>query len=223
MATMASTAAAAEVTAVCPGDGTVQLRVRFWADELGADWQGVVVERREVGDCGTGVILTSEPLQLLDGLDLGDYELTYAVPSLLTAYRYAARGLDAGGNLVDLVFGYYPTSVVVKACVDDALMMRGTLHDIGEFGTVGIELCTGSCWEICPATATVGVHDLDPADYTGLLDTGTVVNVYGVWDSLPPQVSWGCVDAVRLETVADCLGAVPTDQTSWGSLKGSYR
>lgn len=222
---MATSAVAAEMFAGCPGDGTVYLRVRFWDYEMGADWQGVVVERSIVGECGTGIILNDEPLQLLEGYNMGDYELFYPLPSSTTTYRYAIKGMDASGALVDMTGGEYaPTWFYIRACSDEGLMMRGTLTDIGHYGRVGITLCSDACWDICPGPeATVGVINLDAGDYQQFLGTDTVVNVYGVWDSNPPEVSWGCMNAVRIEEVASCSGSVPLQRTSWGTFKAFYR
>ena len=224
LAMTATAPMAAEITAHCPGGDTVFLHIFFSADELEDSWQGVVVQRESVGECGTDIILTEEPLQVLDGYDVGVYDLEFAVPSPSTAYRYSCMGMDDAGGLVDMTGSdYYPTWFAIEACTDDALMMRGTLSDIGQIGTIGIDLCPGGCWDVCVGPATVGVIDLDPADYEPLLDTAAVVNVYGVWDSLPPDVSWGCMNAVRIEVVQDCSGSVPVARENWGTLKSTYR
>ncbi len=217
-------APAAEITASCVPDGTVSVRARFRAEELEVDWQGVVVERSVVGACNSGVVLTEDPLQLLEGYDIGDHLLSFEVPDPSAAYRYALKGLTDQGDLVDMAGGEYaPTWFAVEACADDALMLRGVLYDIGLFGRVGIEPCEGYCWDTCTGTPIVGVVDLDPAQYEPFLDTDVVVSVYGAWDSLPPEVSWGCVRAARIETGTDCAGVVAAEPSTWGALKGRYR
>ena len=215
---------AAEITAHCVGDGTVAVRARFWASELSPDWQGVVVERSEVGICNSGHILTDPPLQLLDGYDMGDHQLSYAVPSPTTSYRYALKGLTALGDLVDLSGdAYAPTWFAVESCSGDALLVRGLLRDVGMFGRVGIEICAGYCWDICTVSPMVGVIDLDPGEYEPYVGTDTVVDVFGAWDNGPPEWSWGCVSATRISAGKDCSGTVAAEQSNWGTVKAWYR
>ncbi len=224
LAASALSATAAEITAHCVSDGTVAIRARFWADELVEDWLGVVVERSQVGLCGGAVVLTEEPLHLLDGYDMGDHLLSYPVPSATVSYRYALKGSTPQGGLVDMTGSQEaPTWFAVESCSGDALVLRGRLRDIGAFGRLGIEVCEGYCWDICPGEPTVGVVTLDPAEYEPYVGTNTVVSVYGAWDASPPEFSWGCVVATRIETGVDCAGAVASEPSSWGAVKSRYR
>ncbi len=222
---VASLACAAELGAGCFNNQTVYLRARIWAEEIDDSWQGIVVKRIEMGVCRSAVLLEMDPLILDPGQPMIDAELFLPLPSPLLAYRYELHGLEAGGSTVPLTGSDYAmTWFNVHSCAEDAPIMRGALYDIGSPFRVGIDICADACWDACTTEATVGISDLDPSDYEHLLDSGTVVNIYGEFDLIQPPNDRGCVNAVHIMAVSGCdAEIVATEGTLWGSLKAKYR
>ncbi len=188
--------------------------------------QTVVVTARLVGSCAAAAIVSPAPLPIAAVDTPQEFSFKIRPPESNRIYFYQAQLQDQGGNLTPAP-GHAQRPNAAYASCGEALVGRGTLGfwPCPVLGVECLSLCPGQCWEECGSAVDLPA---DRSSWEGYLNTGQVLDFYGyLTGPWTPSTMPGtpCMVVTRMAPVADpngCAG-VATDQTSWGSLKATYR
>lgn len=186
-----------------------------------ADWVGLVVERRMVGECADPRIVTAEVLPFPPLNQWGHGEVTHRftdpVPSPNRWFLYTARAVDTEGGLHDVPGQGDPMPYDHVAC-GDPVVTRGYLVPLSWAEPINVSLrpCQDTCWGGVLLCTT-----FDLPTMLGLLDTP--VNVYGEpYDDGMPSTCMLWNERIVPVTDGSC-GPLPVCPLTWGAVKGIYR
>ena len=202
----------------------------YWGVE--GEYTHIVLERQAVGICKPAELLTEyaqpfapEPSESYEA----DYTCTFVIPAppLQIVYRYVPYGVRADNSL-QAIWTYCDNDWRGYALVDcvDVPFSRGTVT-LGstwpEVMTFRIVSCEQDCWS---PDLNFEIADADLTQYAGepavgLL--GQVVDVFGgrTYCGMLGDPTYS-ITKVERAALGSC-GPVPTETTSWGSVKARFR
>jgi len=168
------------------------------------EWVGYDVLRRAIDPCGTFVRLNADIIPR--GVGNHSRDFTDTTPATGIAYEYRAVPVDAGRNVLSF---YGVLGDFFLSCPDgSAAIAHGTLQDLG--GAMFLIPCPESCGSF--------YIDNPPAGLIPYAASGEAVRIFGHSGCGGVE---GCALQVDLFEPAACT-PVPTQPTTWGSLKARY-